>query len=271
MAASRSASRGSRSARSRETSAESAALRPGASPSQNGMPGAAPPASSTRTTPDSMRRMRQEVLPSRKTSPAMLSTAKSSSTCPTATPSGSATTWYWALSGMAPPPVRAAMRAPATAADHVVHAVPVEERPGPAAPGGGALGEHGHDGVELPTRELAVGPGPPAEREELVLADRPRRRLGHDLLGEDVERARGAARWSRGARRGARGRAPRTRGARPGSWGRSGLSGSRPASGRSGRRAAAPRGAPPGCPAGPPGRPCRCRCPARARRWRRWP
>ena len=39
MAASRSASRGSRSARSRETSAESAALRPGASPSQNGMPG----------------------------------------------------------------------------------------------------------------------------------------------------------------------------------------------------------------------------------------
>ena len=44
--------------------------------------------------------------------PAMLSMAKSSSTCPTATPSGSATTWYSALSGMAPPPVSAAMRAP---------------------------------------------------------------------------------------------------------------------------------------------------------------
>ncbi len=76
-------------------------------------------------------------------------------------------------------------------ADHVVHAVPVEERPGSPAAGGGSLGEHRHDGVELPARELAVGPGPPDHREELVLPDRPRRRLGHDLLGEHVERPGG--------------------------------------------------------------------------------
>ncbi len=55
-------------------------VRPGASPRQNGMAGAAPCASSTRTRPDSTRRMRQDVVPSRNTSPAMLSTAKSSST-----------------------------------------------------------------------------------------------------------------------------------------------------------------------------------------------
>ena len=112
MAASRSPSRASISARSRDTSCESSALRPGASPFQKGTPGGAPCASSTRTTPASMRRMRQEALPRRNTSPARLSTAKSSSTCPTCTPSGSATTAYWALSGMAPPPVRAARRAP---------------------------------------------------------------------------------------------------------------------------------------------------------------
>ena len=67
-------------------------MRPGASPSQKGTDGAAPCASSTRSRPDSTRRMRHDVVPSRKTSPAMLSTAKSSSTVPTVFPSGSATT-----------------------------------------------------------------------------------------------------------------------------------------------------------------------------------
>jgi hypothetical protein len=51
-----------------------------AAPERNGR--RAPCASSTRTRPCSTRRMRHEVVPSRKTSPAMLSTAKSSSTCP---------------------------------------------------------------------------------------------------------------------------------------------------------------------------------------------
>ena len=111
-AAAGSASRGSSSSRRRETSADSSRLRPGASAIQNGIPGASPWASSTRTDPASIRRMRQEVLPRRNTSPATDSTAKSSSTCPTGSPSGSATTVYCEVSGIAPPPVSAAIRAP---------------------------------------------------------------------------------------------------------------------------------------------------------------
>ena len=67
-------------------------VREGASPSQKGTLGGSPWASSTRTTPASMRRMRQEVVPRRKMSPAMLSIEKSSSRVPTKVPSGSAST-----------------------------------------------------------------------------------------------------------------------------------------------------------------------------------
>ena len=74
------------------TSADNSGVRPGASPSQKGIVGGAPWAFSTRTVPDSMRLMRQEVVPSRKMSPAMLSMAQSSLTVPTKVPSGSATT-----------------------------------------------------------------------------------------------------------------------------------------------------------------------------------
>jgi hypothetical protein len=59
---------------------------------QNGIVGVAPRASSTSTRPDPTRRIRQDVLPSRKMSPAKLSTAKSSSTVPTTLPSGCWTT-----------------------------------------------------------------------------------------------------------------------------------------------------------------------------------
>ena len=76
----------------RETSAESSAVRAGASPSQNGTEGGAPCASTTRTMPASTRRMRHEVLPRRNVSPAMLSMAQSSFTVPTTVSSGSATT-----------------------------------------------------------------------------------------------------------------------------------------------------------------------------------
>ena len=66
-------------------------MRPGASPFQNGIVGGAPWAFSTRTMPaDSMRLMRQEVVPSRTMSPAIDSTEKSSSSVPTNVPSGSA-------------------------------------------------------------------------------------------------------------------------------------------------------------------------------------
>ena len=51
------------------TAADSSGVRAGASPSQNGMVGGAPWASTTRTRPASTRRMRQERLPSRKMSP----------------------------------------------------------------------------------------------------------------------------------------------------------------------------------------------------------
>ena len=74
------------------TSADSSRVRAGPSPSQNGMVGAAPSASSTRTLPASTRRMRHEVLPSRMMSPAMDSMAKSSSTVPISVSSGSSTT-----------------------------------------------------------------------------------------------------------------------------------------------------------------------------------
>ncbi len=80
------------SSRTSPTASDSSSVRPGASPSQNGTEGGAPCASSTRTRPGSTRLMRQELVPSRNTSPARLSTAKSSSTVPTALPSGSATT-----------------------------------------------------------------------------------------------------------------------------------------------------------------------------------
>ena len=74
------------------TSADSSTVRPGASPSQKGIVGGAPCAFSTRTVPDSTRLIRQEVVPSRKMSPPMLSMAQSSLTVPTKAPSGSATT-----------------------------------------------------------------------------------------------------------------------------------------------------------------------------------
>ena len=67
-------------------------MRPGASPSQNGIVGSAPWASVTRTVDCSTRWMRHEVEPSRKMSPAADSIAKSSFTVPTNVPSGSVTT-----------------------------------------------------------------------------------------------------------------------------------------------------------------------------------
>ena len=80
------------SSRSLDTEADSSAVRAGASPIQKGMTGGWPRASSTRTRPGSTLRMRHEVLPSWKMSPAMLSIAKSSLTEPTTVPSGSRTT-----------------------------------------------------------------------------------------------------------------------------------------------------------------------------------
>ena len=79
-------------ARKRDTAADSAALRAGASPSQNGMVGGCPPASSTRMRSNSTRRMRHACRPSWKTSPGRLSMAKSSFTVPMVVSPGSRTT-----------------------------------------------------------------------------------------------------------------------------------------------------------------------------------
>ena len=86
----------------------------------------------------------------------------------------------------APGERRDARAAPALHAP--VHAVAVEERGGAARRRRDPVREHPHDRVEVLPRERAVRPGPPDEREEPVLVDRAARRLGHDLLREDVER-----------------------------------------------------------------------------------
>ena len=86
------ASRSATPVRIAQTSSDSSTVRPGASPSQNGTDGGAPWASTTRTMPGSTRRIRHDVVPSRNTSPAMLSIAQSSLTVPTRTSSGSAST-----------------------------------------------------------------------------------------------------------------------------------------------------------------------------------
>ena len=78
--------------RSSDTSVDSSAVRAGASPIQNGTVGLASPASRTRTTPGSTRRICHEWVPSRKMSPAIDSTAQSSLTVPMNVSSGSATT-----------------------------------------------------------------------------------------------------------------------------------------------------------------------------------
>ena len=100
--------------RSSPTCADNSCVRDGASPRQNGTLGGAPCASCTSIRPAlvSMRWIIHDVFPSSMMSPRLLSTAKSSSTVPTTTPSGSATTVYRELSGIAPPLVIAASRAP---------------------------------------------------------------------------------------------------------------------------------------------------------------
>ena len=105
-------SRESTAPRRRDTASLISSLREGASPSQNGIEGGWPFASATRTTPLPIFRIRQDVLPSWKTSPGSDSMAKSSFSVPTTWPSGSSTTLKSNTSGMAPPFMMAVMREP---------------------------------------------------------------------------------------------------------------------------------------------------------------
>src|SRR6185369_8760201 len=59
----------------------------------------------------------------------------------------------------------------------------------PAGAAREAVGEHAHDGIERRALEPGVWPGAADEREELVLVALAARRLGDDLLREDVERS----------------------------------------------------------------------------------
>ena len=114
-AAARSTMRHSSSSRSCETASESSAVRPGASPCQNGIDGGAPPASETNRSPPRRYRTRHDVFPSTKMSPAWVSLPKCSSTVPTVIWSSSVMTRIENTSGMAPALAMAAIRAPGRA------------------------------------------------------------------------------------------------------------------------------------------------------------
>ena len=98
--------------RMRATSSLSSIVRAGASPRQNGIVGCLSPASTTRTSPPVTCRICQWCVPRMNTSPAIDSVAQSSLTLPISVSSGSAMTRKSPSSGMAPPLVRAASRAP---------------------------------------------------------------------------------------------------------------------------------------------------------------
>ena len=159
------------SSRSRDTSRESSSVRPGASPFQNGIDGAAPCASSTRTRPVLHARMRQEVVPSRKTSPARLSTAKSSSSVPTVVPSGSATTMI--LRGFRNRAAGGDGRQPRAAppAHALIHLIAMQIRAAAPARGGDAFGKHLQHRVEIAALQRAVRLGAAHQIEQLVFAE----------------------------------------------------------------------------------------------------
>jgi len=104
-------------------------VRAGASPSQKGTVGAAPPASMTRTVPTSTLRTRQAWVPSRKTSPMFASTAKSSWREPSVTPSG--VEHDPVVAGLGDGPAARQRSEPRTAPgpEPAVHRVVVEVRP----------------------------------------------------------------------------------------------------------------------------------------------
>ena len=80
---------------------------------------------------------------------------------------------------------------PAPAADHAVDRVVVNEGAAPAAAGTEPLGQHFDDRGEIFAWQLAVRPGAPHQREEVVLAPFLRRALGDDLLRQHIERLLG--------------------------------------------------------------------------------
>ena len=229
------------SARSRDTSCESSRVRPGASPRQNGMPGAAPWASSTRRRGlFSTRRMRQDVVPSRKMSPAMLSTAKSSSTVPMVTPSGSATTRYCAVSGMAPPEVMAVRRAPRRPRTMWLTGVAMQVRAGCVR----ARSTMPSESISIDLVEIAARPACGTIQARRISWNRSSSAKSSQAQAATICCARmssgdcAEARCGPARRRGWRAPGRRTRSARRAWWRRGGPWAARPPNGRRGRCAA---------------------------------
>ena len=260
-------------ARSSDTAVDSSHVRPGASPRQNGIVGAAPFASSTRTRPASTRRMRHDVEPSMNTSPAMLSTAKSSSSVPTTVSSGSASTRNCALSGIAPPEVIAARRAP-----RLPRTTPCTRSRWRNAPLRPRFVLMPSDSMSMTAsksapRQIGIAIGASNEREKVVFLPVFRGRHGDDLLPHDVERSRPARAGDRARPAKSSARAPRIRSARRG-WSRRSVpwawSCARPDAPIARCAAARPRSIA-ASRSGRRDRRCRCRCRARATPWRRRP
>ena len=81
----------------------------------------------------------------------------------------------------------------APAAQHMIDRVVVDESAAPPAAGGEAVGQHCHHCGKILARQLPVGPGAADQRVKLVLAPFPGRDLGDDLLGQHIERLVGDA------------------------------------------------------------------------------
>ena len=178
------------SSRRRDTACESSSVRAGASPSQNGIVGGWPCASSTRTMPGSTRRIRHEALPSWKMSPAMLSMAKSSLTVPTSVALGLEHDLVVGVVGdRAAGGERGQARA-AAAAQHAVDRVAMQyarARPRRVLKPRRAMRTTSSNSSRARSR---YGYAPAHELEQRVFVPFLRGDRGDDLLRQDVERLR---------------------------------------------------------------------------------
>ena len=127
-------------------------------------------------------------MPSWKTSPARLSTAKSSLT--RADELVLRLEQHLVVGVVGDRAAGGQRRQPraAPAAQHAVDGVVMDERAAPAAPGGEAFGQHLTTAAKSSRVSVAIGPGAAKQREELVLAPFLRRDFGDDLLRQHVER-----------------------------------------------------------------------------------
>ena len=250
--------------------ADSSSLRPGASPSQNGMVGGC----ALRVLDPHRRRARRAgcgrtVLPSWKMSPARLSTAKSSFTRADDLVLRLEQHLVVGVVGDGAAGGQRGQPRAAPAAQHVVDRVVMDQRAAPAAPGGEAFGQHARRrrrNPRAPARDTARRGGSARTARPRSIRAPPTSATiccastssGCSRDREPVELA--AARRCRAA--------PRIRPDRRATAGTAGPWACRRPRGRSGRRAAGSSRSSAASRAGRPDRRRRCRCRARARRSR---